>query len=201
MFKKILLPLSVILSILGATSFVFGYNLVFNGDIHLDKKLSSNIYLDSHTLNSTVLGFSSFGDISGAQVHSTCDVTSQFLESDGGIYFFKVNFLDDCENPNLVLRKGEDIYLSASTKLNFVTQADLFNILTDYSTSDLEDFQNSLQRDITANSMYKDYNGKGLGKYYNYLVKQRKYDESIYKKEVVDSILERRTQKYISPVP
>lgn len=180
---------------------MFGYNFIFTNSISLDEKLSPNIYLDSQDLNSTVLGFSSITDISGYEIHSNCDTTSQFLEQYKSVYYFRLSFLADCSNPNIILKNGEDIYLTTTTKLNFVDKGDIFNILTDYSTPDLNAYKEALERTIVSTGLYKNYDGTQIGKNYSFLQKQRKHYESLYKKEIVDFILERRKLPYISPVP
>ena len=166
MLKKIFLWLALFASILWASSFVFGYSLIFSNEITLDQKLSSNIYLDSDEINNTVLGFSSSSNISEYEVYSNCTTSSEFLNSYKSVYYFQVSFLEDCKNQTIILKQGENIYLTTSTKLNFVSKGDLFNILTDYSTPDLESFQKSLKKDIISTSLYKNYDKKDIGKNY-----------------------------------
>lgn len=200
MLKKILLGLFLLAALVWSGSFVFGYNFIFITDVALSSKVSPNIYTDSVNLNSTILGFSSPSDLSLYQVHSNCEVQSQYLENFWSIYYFKVKFPKDCKNPNIVLKNGEEVLLNTTTKLNFVSQAKLFEMLVDYSTQDLQNFEKSLLREVTSLSLYKNYDGKNIGKNYEFLKKQRKYEEASYKKELVSYILERRSQKYISPV-
>jgi len=200
MLKKILLALSVIAALIGGTSFVFGYNFIFSSEISLESKLSPNIYVESPKLQKTVVGFKSNLDISPLEVHSSCEISSEFLDSYEDVYYFSVLFPQGCKNGNIVLRIEDKIILNTTTKLNFVTQADLFDVLSDYSTEDLKKFQKKLVDEVSKYEKYKNYNGVNLGKNYSLLKKQRKYEEAIYKKGLVDYILMRRGKKYVSPV-
>jgi murein DD-endopeptidase MepM/ murein hydrolase activator NlpD len=200
MLKKILLWLFLGATLIGSGSFVFGYNFIFITEVALVSKLSPNIYTDSVKLNSTILGFSSPSDISFYQLHSNCEIESKYIENSKSVYYFNISFPQDCKNPNIVLKSEEEVLLNSTTKLNFVSKADVFEMLVDYTTDDLKKFQTSLEKEIASLSLYKNYDGTSLGKNYDFAKKQRKYEESLYKKTLVQDILIAREKNYISPV-
>ena len=182
--------------------FVSSWFLTFDSDVKLVSKTSANVFLDSEKLNNTVLVFKSNEDLKGHTIHSSCNTETEFIDSYQTLYFFKVSYLDStCDNPNLTLKTGDDILVNTLFKVNLVNKSTLFNFLVDYPDAQLQDVQALYAKNIRTNTIYGNYDGDNIGKYYKYLKGQRKLYEAEYKKELVDSILEWRKIKYISPVP
>ncbi len=201
--KRWVLFLAIILvATLGWYGFVSSWFLDFSSDAKLVSKTSPNIFIDSDKLNSIVLVFKSNGNLKDHTLHSSCETETEFLENYQSLYFFKVSYTwETCDNPNLTLKRGDEILVNTLFKVNLVTKTTLFNFLVDYPDGHLEDVQKLYTRDIQQNSIYRNYTGDNIGKYYKYLKWQRKLYEAEYKKQLVDNILDGRDIKYLLPVP
>lgn len=201
MLKKIFLSVLFLIWIIAWYSFVSWWDLVSNSNIKLVSKMSPNIFLDSAKLNGTVLIYKSESSLQEYKLHSTCSIKSSYINNYNNLYFFRVKYLDDnCSNWNLTLKLGSTIVSSVNTKLNLLKKWELFNILVDYNSDELEMTSEMYKKEIKELSIYKDYNGRNIWKYYNFLKKQRKYYENYYKLELVNSVLEWREKKYLVPV-
>jgi len=187
---------------LGWYGLVSSWFLTFTSDAKVISKTSPNVFLDSQELNSIVVVFQSSDNLKNHTLHSSCETSTEFLESYEDLYFFKISYLSaNCESPNLTLRKWEEILVNTLFKVNFIKKADLFTFLVDYPDSHLEDVGALYKSTINANAAFRTYTGDNIGKYYTFLKGQRKLLEAEYKKELVDSILEWRKEIYLMPVP
>jgi hypothetical protein len=69
-----------------------------------------------------------------------------------------VTFTDpSCKNPSIYLKNKKKIILNSEVKLNIVSQADLYNILLDLSSEDLEKMKEKYEKSANKNQLYKDY--------------------------------------------
>ena len=202
MKHKILIITSLaLLSVSSLYSIVFWSNIIFSPSIGEIKLLSKNIFLNSNKLDNTLVIVESDSSISDYNFHSLCNTKTKFLWKKLWKYYFKVDFLDvDCNSSDLFLKNKDSIVINSNIKLNVVDHADLFSLFIDYSDEDLNSFNETLESNIKKYSLFKDYDDSSSLDYYNFLTKNRVYNELVYKKRVLDSILLKRSEKYISPV-
>lgn len=201
MFKKLILSTLFVLWVVSSSTIVFGTDLIFSTQIRVNTLISPNIYLGDKKLSQTVIGYESTTDLKNAQVQSSCALDSRYLWKYNSVYYFLVSFTwEVCKDNFLTLHnKGENIP-EASQKLNIVSYRDIFNILTDYPTSNIQSFYASLNDVLQKNSMYKTFDTQNIETYMSLRKKQRKYEEALYQAEIVQQILSGRLKKYISPV-
>jgi len=163
-------------------------------------KLSNNIYLNSQTLNKTYLIYKSNNDLSWAYFQSSCNVWTKLIWSKSNLYLFELTVKNkDCSN-NVFFLKSKDWILN-ETELNLVDDYKLYNILLDYSSKDLNALLKTVSKLSSSLKIFNDYKTSLLDDKYNFSKKKRNYEELVYKSEVIISILEKREQKYIIPVP
>ena len=141
-------------------------------------------------------------DLTNAHITSLCDISGEFITSSKGVYFFNVDYstAPDCKNGNIVLSIGEDDYANTIHGLDLVKDIDLYSVYLDYSSEKLAEYQTELQREIKETSIYKNYDGKNILKYYGFLIGQERYKIASHKNALINSILSARQQAYISPV-
>lgn len=164
---------------------------------------SSKIYIDDPKLSSTVLIYKSNIDISWYNLHSSCEINYSFLEEYKSLYFFKVDYGENslCKNGNIVLENAGAKIISSLTRLHIRDRVDDLETFIDYNTADLQDFLQDLEETMQKYAIYKNYSQKSIAKNYSFLKGQRKYEQALYRKEILDYILAGRKHKYISPVP
>jgi len=164
--------------------------------------VSDDIYINSDVLNKNVLVYQSNIDISNATISSLCDINSEFLTSQDGLFFFSVDYTNDagCRNGNVVLTLGEDSYANTIHKLNLISDISLYSNYIDYSTPKLKEYQSSLKSDIEAFSIFKNYKQNDIIKYFKFHVGQKVYQNRVYESSIIDDILSARTEKYLVPV-
>ena len=162
MWKKYIF-LSVITGIIALSSLSF----VFWSGIHLATQAnfvwasSKNIFLEDAHLDSTIVVYSSDFDLSAANVSSSCNIISKFLESYRGLYFFEVDYsgVSSCKNGNIVLEiQGKKIENSLTT-LNLKNTYQEYSVLLDSSTDILTKQIESLEKQQKKYAIYKNYKG------------------------------------------
>ena len=187
-------------------SLVFGYSLVFAGTWLFDNttkivfKLSNNIYLDSISLNKTNILFKSGDDLSDYKIKSECSIFSKNTYRNGDYYMFELKFFDnDCKNENFILVNKEN-EIKSHFKLNIVSEYDALSKLLDLKTTRLTQFKTVLNKKIKTYSKYEKYDRKIEKNFYVFLGKNRVLQEIIYNRNLIESILEKRNEKYIVPI-
>ena len=203
MLKKIILGILFVIGIIGGTTLVFGTNFVFSEETYVKNILSPNIYLwEKEHLSSTIIWYESTVDIRDAQVYSSCNTRSEFVEKHESIYYFSLTYIGEkCNNETIVLQHGGKKLLQTSMQLHIVTKSDIFTLLTDYPTKDITKLYKSLGKTLKKYAFYKNVNSESVGKYITYKKRQRKYQESLYQRDIAEKIIYGRSKKYISPVP
>ncbi len=176
------------------------WSSMLNEKSKLVYKLSNNVYLNSETLNKTLLAFKSNYDISSAKFQSSCNTETKFLNKKWDLYLFELIINDkNCSNYNFFLKSG--LWILNSTELNLINDYKLYSILLDYSTKDLEKILSQAEKISSKFKIFTDYKNSSLSDEYNFAKKKRIYEELVYKWIIVKNILEKRKLKYISPVP
>jgi len=141
-------------------------------------------------------------DISDAQINSLCEVSSRYLDSYKNLYFFEVDYGNDldCNNWNVVLQLGEEIYGNTVHKLNVTKGSIVFWKYLDYSDSQLEDVQDQLQYELDTNAIFKNYNNIDIAKNFKYYKGKNLYNNAQLHSDLITLILEWRQEKYFTPV-
>jgi len=162
----------------------------------------NNVFIDNQKLSSTISIFYSNIDISGATIVSSCEVSQEYRGMYKDLYFFDVSYelSENCGNSNIALEQDDTVYGKSVWNMNVQSRVELLWKYIDYSNSDLQKIKNTMEWEIQKNSIYKDYNWKNFIQYYSLLKWQRLYFEAKYELEMVESILDWREKKYISPV-
>lgn len=203
MWKKIILAVIVSLSCVGWYGLVFGGNLVFDSEVRFLTSVGNGAYLSDERLSKSTLIFYSDSDISKAEIISSCETNTEFLEYHKGLYFFTLEYTGDdvCKNPYISLKNGEEILANVSGQINIITKSESLSKLLDYSNEHLENLKDNLNAVVTKQSIYKNYNGKNIAQNFSLLKKQRSYYEELYKLNLVEETLSKRQTAYDSPVP
>lgn len=204
MKKKFIFISSLLFSIF---SLIFWYSLVFgtfllNNNITLDSIIWDKVYLDSLKLNNFVVFLSSDLDLSDYLISSNCDIDSKFLWLKEEKYIFNVTFKDlNCNNNYFSLKdKDWKIVNGFDFKIQFFNKRKIYSKYLDYSTNSLKNIKTNLVSDIENLSIYTKYNEELRSNFQDFYTKYREYYELVYKKEVINSILEKRNSKYIIPI-
>nr|MDD3720061.1 M23 family metallopeptidase [Candidatus Gracilibacteria bacterium] len=187
-------------SIIGLSFLTAFSSSIFAQNSKLIYKLSNNIYLNSDTLNKTLLVYKSSDDISDAYFKSSCNIETKLITKKEDLYLFELTINDpNCTNSNIYL--VSKLGILNSTELNLISDYKLYSILLDYSTSELNNSLETLNKNSSKYKIFTDYRDNILNDKYNFSNKKRVYDELIYKGELVQKILNARNTKYLIPVP
>ena len=203
MWKKIILGFIIIASCVWWYGLVFGGNFVFDSEVKFVTSIGKGVYLDDPILSKGVVIFYSDSDISSAEIVSSCDTTTEFLEYHKGLYFFSLDHSknDSCFNPYISLKDGDEILANVSGKLQPINKSTMLSTFLDYSDEHLTNLKNNIQVGLTKQSIYKNYNGEDIAKNFSLLKKQRAYYEGLYTLNLLEEILSKRQTAYDSPVP
>ena len=142
-------------------------------------------------LAKTILIYQANTDISGAEVISSCNPQTQFLESYRGLYFFEVDYSSDttCRNGNTLLKFSDQRLLSTLSTLKIFSEVQKLEYFLDHSDDDLKNLLALSRQALQKNALYKNYTGKNLSEYFRFARGQRLYLESQYKAEMIAEIL------------
>jgi len=162
--------------------------------------LSNNIYLNSTELNKTYLVYKSNYDITDAVFQSSCDTETKLIEKRENLYLFELKVTNkDCSN-NIFFLKSK-LWILNEIKLNLISDYKIYSILLDYSSNELKNILNSVDKKSSSLKIFTDYKNSILDDKYKFSKKKRTYEELSYKWEITKIILKKRETKYIIPVP
>jgi len=199
--KKIFLILLIFFLPCAAIGYVFGNEYLFPPEIHAWGVVSS-VRLWSPFLDSTIIAYKTNWSITDYEIISECSIDYQYLDRKKEVYFFKLQFLEDnCNDSTLHLALNSEFVPGSEKIITFEKVADLFDIYLDYSTQDLENLKESIQKSMQAYWIYANYNLWNIAENYKYYLSQRKFYEAKYAYDIIEEILIWRWKKYISPVP
>lgn len=187
--------------LVSSISLVFGNFVVLWEDVEPWVIIGKNIFLETEKLNESVIAYKTSSYLWDLEIHSSCPNISTYIDQKNSLAFFKVTFTDpSCKNPSIYLKNKKKIILNSEVKLNIVSQADLYNILLDLSSEDLEKMKEKYEKSASKNQLYKDYAFDWIPESLSFALKARQYKEDIFKTEFIDAILEKRAEKYAIPV-
>ena len=177
---------------------VFSTDLIFEPNILEKELLGNNIFLDSDTLNTNYISFSSNGDLSKYILSSSCNIESKFAWSYGDNYLFKFKYLDKCYNWTIFLKTSENIILKKSfIDVTVLDRTKIFDLYVDNNNSSLSKINDKLVKTI----LQLQYSIKKVKiKDYDYLKLKRKLEELKYHESFLNDILNNRNSKYLTPV-
>ena len=202
MFKKILVPLLIIFPVFFLASFVSWKWLILSWWIDAKGIISEHVYLDDTDLNQTVVYYESENDLSSMQLVSPCNVSSKYVSSNAGRYYFHLKYLDkECKNANILLKKDNVALEDSMISVKFFDKADFFSTVTDYSDDKLGLIQDKLNKQAQKYKIFSKYNSDDKIDHFDFLQKNRIYKESVYQLDIVLSIMDGRERKYLIPVP
>lgn len=179
---------------------VFAWSWIFDNSIKLIFKSSDNIFVNSRSLNKILLMFNSSYDLKNFKIISKCNSTSKILWNSNWNYLFELNVLsNDCENENFVLvnENNEEKY---SLKFNIISDLKIISKIIDLKTEYINTIQEESTKKTQNYSIYKNYNKDIESNYLKYYKNNRIYKESLYTKNIIDNILQKRKEKYLIPV-
>ncbi len=191
---------TIIFSLLFWYTLVFAWTTIFDNSINILFKTSNNIYLDSTSLNKNRILFKSWIDLSNYKLKSECNIFSKLTYSKSWYYMFDIKFFDNyCENENFIL--SDD---NSETKFNFTlnifNEYKILSKLIDLKTIELSSLRLNLDQKIQGLLKYKKYDNNIEKSYYVFLKKNRELEEAIYNMNIINNILDKRSEKYIVPV-
>ncbi|USN57740.1 MAG: hypothetical protein H6767_05115 [Candidatus Peribacteria bacterium] len=183
--------------------FVSGGNIFFDTEISSEEALSKYVFLDSDTLNSTIISYTSNRSLEAYTLHSSCNTRSRYLSENGGVYYFKIEYVDDlCTNPYVYLSYQGGILSNTQLTLSLIRQGELVDYFGDFPEEELVKVSTVYNRMITSLQLFKTIDTSLVtDDAYGYLEKHRKYHEYVYRDQVLRSVLTGRQEAYISPVP
>lgn len=189
------------ISLISVISILFGYTLVFawNGT-KIEFKSSSNIFLDSLSLNKTQVIFSSKSWIDNLKVYWDCWVNGKLITQNSYLYWYELKFLEkNCDKTNAkVVFDFWDSKLTTSYDIN--SRFNLYNKYLDYSTIYLSKSIINLSKAIDVLSWYKIYDNSIHNNLYDFKSNNRRLEELEYMKWFLQKIIDDRTQKYKIPL-
>ena len=194
-----------------------GYNFVFWGFQEFQKLETSwwwsvtarfvsdlwrTVYLDDDNLRGLLVLFRWSDDIKNYQIHSVCNIHSEYKFSYQDIHFFYLEYLDThCNNSTIALKNWDIIVSRSLWNITFSSKAEELSILLDIDDARLANYDARLANQLRWVGVFRNYNNDisltNLPKHF------RKYQalELLYKRHLVAKIQNGRRQKYISPVP
>ncbi len=191
--------LLIILLIAWLSFFTTFWASIFMQDVKLVYKLSNNIYINSETLNKGLFVYKSSTDISDAYFQSSCETETKYITKKDDLYLFELSVIDkNCSNDIFFLKSK--IWILNETKLNLVSDSEIYALLLDYSSKDLNNILNSANKKSSGLKIFTTYKNNVLNDKYNFSNKKRIYEELIYKWNMIKTILEKRELKYSIPV-
>ncbi len=162
--------------------------------------ISKNIFLNSPKLNYTLVSYDTIEDLSSFKLQSNCKISSKYLWKKGDRNYFKVVFLDNkCKYQNIYLQKGKETFFDTKFNLKLFTEGEVFWIFSDLNSSTLYTLVKKLEKDIKKYSNYEKNTNTDIS-IFESLKNERLYKESLYKKEILDRVINSRQNKYISPI-
>lgn len=194
--------ISLLVLIISLFSAFFSYSLVFawnTGEVLF--KLSDYLILDSLTLNKNKIAIYSKEDFSGAVVSWNCWIDWKLYQSDTNLYIFNVFSLAESCDKSIVTVKFTKGDSTISTALSVIDSLDLYEKFLDDSDTVLKTKFDSYEKNIEKYSIFNTYNENLWIEYFQYLKWHRKIDEYIHIRDFISDIIEKRTEKYIIPVP
>ena len=199
--KKFFISLTIILLLFSGIGLVFWAYINFSKQISFISSNSKTIISDSATLNSVILVFKSNNDIEQAVIHSTCNTRTNYLTRNEDLHFFEFTLLDDkCFNPNFTLKLWEEIFANTLFTLDIEKNSDLFSLIVDYPTDNIIKSKEAIDLKVAKYSEYKNLKESSSDDFISLLRKQRIYNELVYRQTIINSILEKRKDKYSVPV-
>lgn len=190
----------IVFSIVFGYSLVFAWTWLFDNSLSISFKSSENIYLDSITLNKTKILFKSGHDLSEYKIKSECNIFSKLTSAKWWYYMFDLKFFDNkCEKENFVLVDSND-EVKLNFKLNLLSEYDIYTKLLDLDSDKLARLKQILNKKIQSYKQFQKYDSTIEKNYYIFLEKNRILSETIYNRDLIDKILEKRSEKYIVPV-
>ncbi len=196
--KNKLITLFVILFLILGSFFVYFNYINIEKKIEFYGSISKNIFLESEKLNWTLLFFKSNTDISNYSLLSTCKVDFKYLSKKKNKYIYKLDFLgNNCVNSSFYLKKNWEKIKESNFRLNIFKKSDIFLGYVNYSDNKLTRIEKELSSETKRFSKYNKFKNKTL---FN-IKANRTYKELIYKKNILNNIIEKRKKKYKIPVP
>lgn len=188
---------------LWVSGLVFGGTMSFKTDVRYVWSVAQTVYIDHPSAAKDVVVFSSNTDISSGKIVSSCNIESTYVARYQKYYFFLVDYSKDalCDNGYISFSLNSELFPHATGKLQLASQQKLLTRYLDYSDNYLKILREKYEVEKDKNSVYKDYNGENIIKYFSLFQGQRKYLEANYMHSFVSGILGARAHKYISPVP
>lgn len=178
-----------------SASWTISYSSFAYSNVELSLKLADNIYLDSsNSLEENLFLYKSDYDLKQYKLSSLCNISSELTWSNGKYYLFKVKYLDDnCSNSNIsLINEKEEII--RTEKINIFSKSKIYNIFLDYKTSDLKEFNKTLNNKLRKLLENKSKKPKLKIKI------ERKIKEINYIKWIIEHILLKREENYVMPV-
>lgn len=180
-------------------SLVFWYSLVFGnangytGPLMLDFQLSKTIYPETNKLNTNMFIFKSSVDLSQASLVSSCGNYSKFIQKRNDYYIFNVKYFQNCSDDKLELQNNGEVLFTAQQKV--IWEYELWDAFVDYPTADLKKALNSLSKKLL---LYSQRSQVLTG--YESAKNTRSINEVAFLYDVLDNIIQKRSQKYKIPV-
>lgn len=185
--------------------FFWYYTLVYsnfykNNYINFLDVSFKNIYVNSDNLNSFMVYFNSTVDLSSYKIYSLCLNESSLFYSSENKYVFNVKILDkNCKNNNFYLQDNFwKILLNTHFNLNIISEFDLYNRYTDYSSEKLWKINKKI---YSIKNKYKIFlNTDSKSENIDFIKKSMYYKELDYNQKIIENILFQRQFKYYIPV-
>jgi murein DD-endopeptidase MepM/ murein hydrolase activator NlpD len=200
--KKFVLILGGIIGIISSFSLAFGNIIGLNNTIELGSIISKNIFLDSPLLNTITIAYRSDSDISNYTFSSACKTKTSYVWKDNDFYFFKLSFLDKtCNKPYTYLKNWGKAIPNSWFSVNFINDASLYTILLDLNDENVEKIKEKYKNIAKKLMLYNNLKEENIKvSDLGYLVKKRSYQEGLYKKGVIENIINKRQEKYTIPL-
>jgi len=180
----------------------FGSAISFNTPLEISALISKNIYLNDKNLNKTIAIYKSELNIANYVFSSPCNPETKYIWKKDNLFFFEITVNNaNCENSYFYLKDGETIIRNSELKLNLIKDTDIYSIGVDFDNDTLLKVYEKYKESSEKLSLYKNVEtNNSFDEKLNFLINKRKYEEALYKKNIMLHIIEKRLEKYLIPV-
>ena len=123
-----------------------------------------------------------------------CYYSSEFVAEKNMVFIFKIDFLEECDNPEVALFYKTEKVPWSDLVLDMYSDFDFYNYYTDFPSNKLKKYRDELLKKKKTLSKYPTWSPLETS------IKLRQLKEIDFKSDFIQNILNERVKKYIVPV-
>jgi len=170
-------------------------NVYSEDEINNIKVIWKDIFLDSDSLNNTIIWIKSTIDIRDYYFIWSCNSKTDFIWVKDNIYYFNLTINQkNCEKVNYYLRNNKKTYFDKVIEVNYITDFELLSKYLDLKTEDLIKLKNDKKANIKKLSLEWNLD---ISEIFDIFLSNK---ANLYHISMIDDIIEKRKLKYTIPV-